>query len=212
MIDVLLLSGKQGVGKSTTARAVVKQAKLLGYSHCHQIKFADPLYELQDVVLDHFEILSGLPRVKKDGLLLQLLGTDWGRTVFGPNIWVDLAHRKIDKLWEQVLSAEKPMKLLVIIDDCRFENEFDAFPEALRVRFNAAEEVRMSRAEAWRENTLHPSEVGLDLYDIEGKFDLYLQTDIKESSPEHCATLITAQLLKKTWLEKRTLNDQARSI
>jgi hypothetical protein len=94
--------------------------------------------------------------------------------------------------------------VLVIIDDCRFPNEFEAFPEALRVRLNADEKVRKLRTEAWRENTLHPSEVSLDIYDIEGKFDLYLQTDIKESSPEHCATLITAQLLKKAWIEKRS--------
>lgn len=99
--------------------------------------------------------------------------------------------------------GDQHKKFLVIIDDCRFTNEFDAFPQALRVRLNAAEDVRKGRAESWRENTVHPSEVGLDLYDIEGKFDLYLQTDLAESSPKHCATLITAQLLKRTWIEKR---------
>jgi len=205
VIDILILSGKQGSGKSTTAETVKRQAKLLGYDKVISIKFADPLYELHDTILDQMEEMSGLPRVKKDGVLLQLLGTDWGRTVFGENIWVEIVQRKIDILWQGYANSDSPKvkKTLVIVDDCRFENEFNAFPYALRVRLNAAEEVRKTRTNAWRENTMHPSEVSLDIYDIEGKFDLYLQTDIAESSPEHCATLITAQLLKKTWIEKR---------
>ena len=204
MIDILILSGKQGSGKTSTARAVIEQVKLLGYEDVKVWKFAEPLYDLHDIVLDRMEELSGLPRVTKDGVLLQLLGTDWGRMVFGEDVWVNIMRRALEKLEDELYSAgQQNKKFLVMIDDCRFPNEFNAFPQALRVRLNADEGVRKSRADSWRENTLHPSEVGLDIFDIEGRFDLYLQTDLKESSPNHCATLITAQLLKRTWIEKR---------
>lgn len=176
MTHIILLSGKQGAGKSTTAQAILKIAKASGhYSFVEILKFAGPLYTLHEYILNKMESMNGQKRLKKDGKLLQLLGTEWGRESFGVNVWVDIMKRKIN-------SWPYSGRRLIIIDDCRFENEFDAFPEALRVRLWASEEIRKLRTESWRENTNHPSEIGLDHYEAQGKFDLVLSTEAREGS------------------------------
>jgi hypothetical protein len=103
----------------------------------------------------------------------------------------------------KVLIKEAP-GIVFIVADCRFQNEFDAFPEALRVRLTASEDVRRTRTNSWRENTSHPSEIDLDGYEAEGKFDLVFDTSTAErNTPEHCAEMILAQLQKQSWIEKR---------
>lgn len=215
MIDIVMLSGPQGSGKSTTAEALFKECSRLGYQKRRILKFADPLYMLHDFILNRMERFNGIKRVKKDGVLMQLLGTEWGRQVFGPNVWSDILKQSINELVNMsIINPEMypPGKVLIIVDDCRFENEFDAFPEALRVRLNAYEAVRKKRTESWREKTSHASETGLDAYAAQGKFDLYLRTDEPESSPEHCATLIFAQLQKRSWPEKRKNPEAPKSV
>jgi hypothetical protein len=96
-----------------------------------------------------------------------------------------------------------------VIGDCRFENEFDAFPHALRVRLGCPEEVRKSRCSMWRENTQHPSEIGLDKYAKEGWFDLYLHTDSISSNGAFNLTM--AQLDKGNWTDKRKTADKNQS-
>ncbi len=204
-MDIVMLSGPQGAGKSSTARALTNQVRHTGYDGgIFYLKFAEPLYELHDAILDLMENMSGISRVAKDGPLLQYLGTDWGRRNFGENVWVDILKNRINGIKAMAVEMDKPFKKsLVIIDDCRFENEFDAFPEALRVRLNAKESVRRLRAESWRDNTQHASETALNSYELKGYFDLFIDTGARDSSPDHCATLIVAQLLKRTWNEKR---------
>lgn len=217
MSDIVKISGKQGAGKTSTAAALIHMA--LGYDagrvkpmyeYAGVMKFADPLYELHEVILNKMQTMSGVERVRKDGTLLQLLGTEWGREKFGENVWVDILRRKVAAGeyggWQRgakYLPAKGALRpRLIVIDDMRFENEFDAFPEALRVRLEAPAEIRMARADAWRQNADHPSETGLDVYAAQGKFDLVIQTG-EGSSPAHVATLIAAQLQKRTWMEKR---------
>lgn len=84
------------------------------------------------------------------------------------------------------------VKSLIIVDDCRFENEFDALPEALRIRLEAREEVRRLRADSWREDVFHPSETGLDKYCEEGKFDLVFNTEDEKSIDNILETIFSA--------------------
>ncbi len=199
-IDTVLISGKQGSGKSTTAKAVADAARASGkYYFIFPFKFAGPLYELQNMVLDRMQYYTGKPRVEKDGVLLQLLGTEWGRKNIHENVWVDALKKKI----EDDVKGWNRSKILIIIDDCRFENEFDAFPDALRVRLEAPEETRKPRTESWRENTGHPSETSLDDYAARGRFDVVLWTDSPTLPPEGCALWIVEKLLKKGWQASR---------
>ena len=200
MIDIIKLSGKQGSGKTTLANELLRIAASLGYDFFGTMKFADPLYEMHELILNKMEGFTGAPRTKKDGPLLQWLGTEFGRDRFGENVWVDVLKKRIMKLGGDDSAAVKT-KRLIIIDDGRFENEFDAIPEALRVRLLCPEEIRKARADAWRDNTAHRSETGLDRYELDGKFDLYL--DSHNVSVSDCATLIAAQLQKKSWVGKR---------
>lgn len=78
LVDVLVISAKQGGGKTTIADKVKEMSSLHGYDIAMIIKFAGVLYTMHDAVLHLLEESTGIPRVAKDGRLLQLLGTEWG--------------------------------------------------------------------------------------------------------------------------------------
>lgn len=170
--QIVLLSGKQGSGKSTIQSQLMAGARDVGFTGAHGINFADALYALHDAVLDTLDRKFGVARLTaKDGVLLQLLGTEWGRKVYGTEIWVDIVKNRIDMI-DKIEGHH-----LIIIADCRFENEFNAFPGAVRVRLVATEDERKHRTTSWRPNTSHASEVSLDDYSDKGKFDFYFTTE-----------------------------------
>lgn len=49
--------------------------------------------------------------------ILQTLGSDWGRETIHPDIWVKLAHRKVEECLDAGVS--------VVMDDLRFPNEYE---------------------------------------------------------------------------------------
>ncbi len=142
--------------------------------------------------------LNNIEPSPKDGDLLQYLGTEFGRKKFGDNVWVDILKKKVIKI-----PGYGTEDLLVIVGDCRFENEFDSLPEAFRIRLECPEEIRKTRTNSWRENTQHPSEIGLDRYAQMGIFDMYANTSPQGISPEGIASLVMAKLGKGNWVEKR---------
>lgn len=151
MTTIILISGKQGSGKSTLAAGLHRE---LG---CAKVKFADPLYAMQGV-LRQVAHKWGIPFAEKEGRLLQLLGTEWGRETKGQDVWVNAAKHAVLKDY---------VGEVVVIDDCRFENElraFDGLPKVVtwKVRLKATEAIRANRADGWREDTAHASEIGLD--------------------------------------------------
>ena len=189
MKTIVLISGKQGSGKTTITNELMKRWP------ARDLKFADVIYEMHDACRDIL-ISRGIEMVNevKDGHLLQFLGTEYGRKTFGEDVWVKIARNTIS-------ASESNF----IINDCRFENEFDAFPEALRVRLQCESSIRKERAEMWRENTGHASEIDLDAYSGAGLFDLYVDTDNVSGSTSlnGCVELILAQILKRNWIAKR---------
>lgn len=173
MITVFI-SGKQGSGKTTTSDALAEAVRALG-KEVSRKRFAQPLYECQSAV--HAVLASyGIDRPKKDGDFLQIIGTDYGRNRINENVWVNCI--------EHLRKTLSPMTDVMIIDDLRFENEFDVpsndIGKTIRVRLECARDIRKERCDAtgtWRKDENHPSEVGLDAYAAAGKFDATFYTD-----------------------------------
>lgn len=191
---VVLLSGKQGSGKTTLQKSLVEKWFQVHGRQPTVVNFADILYEMHNAVLTILHQYWPNRKLVKDGPLLQMLGTDWGRNTIDENIWVKILQNKVS------FTTFKPNDL-VVVGDCRFPNEFDAFPGALRVRLNAPEGVRKERVSMWRENSNHASETGLDEYDKQGKFDIYLDTQMMTA--DLCMSLVFVALEKESWVERR---------
>jgi thymidylate kinase len=167
--QTIMISGKQGTGKSTLANFLTNHFE----SHGWQIfpyKFARPLYEMHNAcrhVLMKYGV-RGYNFEKKDGVLLQILGTEWGRNTINPYIWVDCARNYISRNARMTTSA------LFLIDDLRFKDEFNLDEGAIKIRLECDREIRKVRCEAWRDNDMHQTEIDLD--DWVDRFDLVLDT------------------------------------
>lgn len=192
MHKIIMISGKQGSGKTTLTKELLRYFKSRKIPAL-ELRFAATIYKIHDAALEVMDNL-GFETMKIDGELLQYLGTEWGRKRFGESVWVDAVKRQI---------AEHVEPTVFIISDCRFRNEFDAFPEALRVRLTCPQGERERRAEKWRDNVQHPSEIDLDNYAESEKFDIYLDTFSLDTIG--CATLVMAKLDKSNWVERRAL-------
>ena len=195
--NIILISGKMGSGKTTLSGHISEIFSADGY-RVSQMKFADIIYELHDYILKTL-IENGVNHgITKDRALLQFLGTDFGRRI-DKDIWAKIALRRaMEKIkYRQETGVTRS---IIIIDDARFENEFNIFSDALRVRLEAPEDVRKYRAESWSD-VPHPSETGLDQYAMDAKFDMYFNT--AELRPEHIATLLMSKIKRGSWVERR---------
>jgi hypothetical protein len=196
MTKVVLISAKQGGGKTTLA-------KFLGNTlleKVHQLTFASPLYEMHDQCLGVLKECGIERDIVKDGPLLQLLGTEWGRKTIDENIWVNILGNRIRTISN--IDYIHQIESVIVVSDCRFRNEFTALPQALRVRLECNREVRKARCSAWRDKELHDSEVDLDPLVILGEFDLIFNTAVH--TPEHCASVIKSHLDKNEWVNNRS--------
>jgi len=163
---IVVVSGKMGSGKT----ALTKQLQA-AIPNSHTVKFAAPLYEAVEAALNVL-VGYGLQPRNKDGPFLQWLGKHI-RDTETKSFWVDIGKKRADGFEEQ---SRPSSPVLVLIDDCRFENEFVPFMGALKIRLECDRDTRKARADNWRENEFHDSEVGLDEYSRSGKFDFYIDT------------------------------------
>lgn len=119
---IIGLSGKKQVGKSTAAKFLIDA----GF---HWFSFADPMkvfardllhaIGLSHEVIDYHmtykeQVIPSLSVTMRH--LLQTLGTDWGRNMIHPDLWVFAASRATRMC--VVGGAES-----VVFEDVRFENE-----------------------------------------------------------------------------------------
>jgi hypothetical protein len=115
------LCGAIGSGKTTAAMYLIKKHGF--WRH----RFAQPLKSmLRELGLTDEQLDGNLKEVPDHKLLggntprraMQLLGTEWGRTL-NPNIWVDAWKSYVDDCPNSD----------VVVDDVRFPNEVDAIRE-----------------------------------------------------------------------------------
>lgn len=168
---VIFIAGKQGSGKTALSEklwdhfySIAKEDK--SKKAAVRLRFADPLYTAYEEVSEVMRELK-ITMPEKDGKFLQMLGT-WGREVKGQDVWVKVLKQQLERYWLQG-------SRIFIIDDGRCNNEFDAFPEALRIRLKASEEARKPRTKSWRDTTSHHTETELDAREHE--FELVLDTE-----------------------------------
>jgi phosphomevalonate kinase len=189
-MQIVMISGKQGSGKTTISDALA--ARLGGAAI--RLRFAQPLYEMHNAVLSILAAYGmARPGLVKDGPLLQILGTEWGRNTIDPDIWVRCIQNKVAEI------GKKFQEAVVIVDDMRFRNEFDAF-SALKIRLECPREIRKARCSTWRDNENHQSEIDLDEYSDSWLFNLYLETE--QMPVQLCVDHIVRNIGKPTDIAK----------
>ncbi len=135
--DHLVLIGVQGAmgaGKSTIRWTLVNS---MGFKI---ISMADPLKAALMAMGATKSEVYGEDKAKPNELwgdrtnryAMQTLGTEWGRQIIHPDIWVECVRRKIDTMYQKFLlnsprgTRPKATTLLrIVIDDVRFPNEAD---------------------------------------------------------------------------------------
>jgi dephospho-CoA kinase len=147
----IFVCGYAGAGKTFCSEYIKKK-----YGHT-QTKFARPVYSIANE-------LCGM--TKKDRGLLQLIGTDIGRST-DPDIW-------INRFKQDITIAEEVNKRLgndngFVSDDCRFLNEYKVLNELgwIGIYLDVDPEIRKQRligrdGSAQEETLNHIAETSLD--------------------------------------------------
>jgi hypothetical protein len=150
------LCGPKGVGKTFFAKQ--QDARVLS--------FASPIKRMLRQILPPGDWLGerkedqlpDFPKGMTARVALQTLGTEWGRAMIDPDIWVKAAMRE----------AEYFMRMdgRVIFDDVRFANE------AVAIRNAGGKVYRVSRKDFEVSNDNHISELGLPAELIDGEIEI----------------------------------------
>lgn len=141
---LIAFTGRAGSGKSTAADHLVEKYGYVKHTFAGPLKamvaalgvtpaqITDP--HLKVVPIPHFGNKS--PRE-----IMQTLGTEWGRHMIHPDIWVNA--------WKRTLpDAEN-----IVVDDCRFDNEVEI------IRTLGGKVIKMRRRKADDTVCTHDSEV-----------------------------------------------------
>jgi hypothetical protein len=116
---ILAFTGLMGSGKSTAANHLVK------YHGYQLVKFAGPLKAMTAAFGLDKEHIEGSLKEKPCSLLggktpryfMQMLGTEFGRNLIDPDLWI--------RAWEHQV-VQVPEGTPIVVDDCRFPNEAEA--------------------------------------------------------------------------------------
>lgn len=114
---IIAFTGLAGAGKSTAAMHLVKSR---GFE---RVRFAGPLKAMMaalglspaEIDGDRKEQPCELLGGRTPRYAMQTIGTEWGRDLIAPDLWIRAWHAALAKVTGDV-----------VIDDCRFPNEADA--------------------------------------------------------------------------------------
>ena len=118
-MKIIGISGQAGVGKDFLTKNLLVPM-IAGNRPYAILSFADH-FKIEAIVkegLDPAKVYG--KKDKKTREILQRKGTEEGRDVFGPNIWVDLLDQRISQYQQRGIEY-------VFVTDCRFPNEVDYF-------------------------------------------------------------------------------------
>lgn len=113
---IIAFTGLAGAGKSTAA------LHLTNNRGWHRLRFAGPLKAMMaalgltaaEIDGDRKEHPCDLLGGKTPRWAMQTIGTEWGRQLIAPDLWI--------RAWQHAL-AQVPAGVPVVVDDCRFPNE-----------------------------------------------------------------------------------------
>lgn len=178
-VEVIGFSGKLGSGKSFVAENVF--AKMLSPAPTVIMSFADQIKV--NVIVQH-NIDPHKCFVEKDEhtrKLMQRVGTEEGRNVYGHDIWLRYALQ-----W-MLIHASRGIKR-IIIPDVRFHNEFDFIKElgGTMIRVDAPKRNRAALEKEAAKGTGTPEQIGSHVSETEldsGRvFDYIINNDVDASS------------------------------
>jgi hypothetical protein len=125
-VKIVGYAGRARSGKNAAAQFSVQDWGAQQYAWADNLRKAlltlDPMVEAENTCARLSRIIEflGWDKAKVDipeiRRLMQVFGTEVGRQIVGPNVWVDSLLRKIEQ--------EKPD--VAVITDCRFPNELAA--------------------------------------------------------------------------------------
>lgn len=164
------LCGPKGVGKTTFAK--LQDARVLS--------FAGPIKRMLKQILPPGDWLGerkedqlpGFPEGITARVMLQTLGTEWGRATVDPDIWVKAAMREAEYFMHTDSKAIFPwqnasdLEANLIFDDVRFANE------AVAIRNAGGKVYRVVRKNFEVSKDTHISELGLPAELIDGEIEL----------------------------------------
>lgn len=147
------LVGQKGSGKSEMAKVL----ESLGF---RRMSFADPLkaglatmFMIPQAVF-YDPLLKEVPVRELSNVtprkMMQLLGTDFARNILGRDVWVSLMLKRLARVIK-----ENP-KVLIVVDDVRFENEFELLTRMDAIMINIrrgkkdSKQISLSRGGFWR--------------------------------------------------------------
>ena len=159
------LCGPKGVGKTFFAKQ--QDARVLS--------FASPIKRMLRQILPPGDWLGerkedqlpDFPKGMTARVALQTLGTEWGRAMIDPDIWVKAAMREAEYFLQAMpISKFSTPDSKVIFDDVRFANE------AVAIRAAGGKVYRVVRKDFEVSNDTHISELGLPEELIDGEIEV----------------------------------------
>jgi hypothetical protein len=150
MAVIIGLSGKAQRGKTTASNLL---AVSFGFN---EVSFATPLKEGIKTMfgLTEEHVNGSLKEAQLEGMregvtprmLMQTLGTEWGRNIIDPDLWVKLSLQRAAKMGDDAR---------IVFSDVRFENEARAIRDAggfiihIRRRKMDEADAKARKAKAW---------------------------------------------------------------